>query len=111
MATGVVERLHAQRFPGNGAVLATAGNLIFWGDMNRRFRAFDADTGKVLWETIIGGIAQTSTITYAVKGRQYVAVLTGQGSSGTSGPLSQVPELNTPRGHNALFVFALPDGR
>jgi alcohol dehydrogenase (cytochrome c) len=111
MATGQVERFYTQRFPGNGAILATAGNLIFWGDMNRRFRAFDADSGKVLWETIIGGITQTSTITYAVNGRQYVAVLTGQGSSGTSGPLSQVPELNPPRGHNALFVFALPDRR
>ena len=43
------------RVPGNGAMLATAGNLVFHGDMNRRFRAFDAETGKKLWEAILGG--------------------------------------------------------
>ena len=50
---------------------------MFWGDANRRFRAFDADSGKVLWETVVGGIVMTSTITYAVNGKQYVAVVTG----------------------------------
>jgi hypothetical protein len=33
-------------------------------------KAFDADTGKVLWETIVGGIVSVSTITYAVNGKQ-----------------------------------------
>jgi alcohol dehydrogenase (cytochrome c) len=110
MASGRVERFYTQRFPGNGAILATAGGLIFWGDVNRRLRAFDADTGSVLWEGIVGGITQTSTITYAVNGRQYIAIRTGQGQSGTSGPMRQVPELNVPRDHNALYVFALPEG-
>ena len=109
MATGQMLRIHTQRFPGNGAMLATAGDLIFWGDMNRRFRAFDGDTGKILWETILGGIIQMSTITYSVKGRQYVAVLTGDGASGTWGPLRVVPELKPPRAHNAIYVFALPE--
>jgi alcohol dehydrogenase (cytochrome c) len=111
MSTGKVERLHEQPFPGNGAMLTTAGDVFFWGDMNRRFRAFDADSGKILWETILGGIIQMSTITYAVDGRQYVAVLTGDSASGTTGLLRQVPELNSPRGHNAVYVFALPDQR
>jgi alcohol dehydrogenase (cytochrome c) len=92
-------------------VLATAGDLIFWGDMDRRFRAFDADTGKILWETVLGGMIQTSTISYAVNGRQYVAVLTGDGQSGTGGPLRLVDELKPPRGHNAVYVFALPEKR
>ena len=109
LATGQIQRIYAARVPGNGAVLATAGDLIFWGDLNRRLRAFDAETGKILWETILGGIIQTSTITYSVRGKQYVAVLTGDGASGTSGPLGVVPEVNTPRGHNAIYVFALPE--
>jgi alcohol dehydrogenase (cytochrome c) len=92
-------------------MLATAGNLIFWGDMDRRFRAFDADTGEILWETIVGGIIQNSTITYAVNGRQYVAILTGDGASGTGGPLSVVQTLTAVRGHNAIYVFALPERR
>ncbi len=57
----------------------------------------------------LGGIIQMSTITYSVKGKQYVAVLTGDGSSGTRGPLRQIPELRPPRAHNAIYVFALPE--
>ena len=108
MATGQVQRIYTARIPGNGAMLATAGDLIFWGDLDRRFRAFDADTGKILWETILGGPIQMSTITYAVNGKQYVAVMTGEGVSATSGLLRQVPGLRFPRDHNAIYVFALP---
>ena len=109
MTTGQVERLHEQRFPGNGAMLVTAGDVFFWGDMDRRFRAFDADTGQILWERILGGIIQMSTISYAVDGKQYIAVLTGDSASGTTGLLPQVPDLNPPRGHNAVYVFSLPE--
>ena len=109
METGKMEKFHVQRNPTNGAVLATAGDLIFWGDMNRRFYAFDAKSGKVLWESIVGGIVQSSTITYAVNGKQYVAVLTGDGVSHTGAKLGLVPELKTARGHNAVYVFALPE--
>ena len=61
--------------------------------MDRRFRAFDADTGKILWETVLGGIIVTSTITYAVNGRQYVAVMTGDAQSGTAGLLERRQDL------------------
>ena len=108
MATGQVQRIYTSRVPGNGAMLATAGDVLFWGDLDRRFRAFDADTGKILWETILGGSIQMSTITYAVNGKQYVAVMTGEGQSATAGLLTQMPGLKFPRGHNALYVFALP---
>ena len=60
------------------------GRSRVWGDLNRRFKAFDAETGKVLWETIVGGIVSVSTITYAVNGKQYVAVMTGEGQTGTT---------------------------
>ncbi len=109
MATGQIQRFYEAPIPGNGAVLATAGDLIFWGDLNRRLRALDAESGKILWETILGGVIQMSTITYSVNGRQYVAVLTGDGTSGTSGPLRMVPQIHPPRGHNAIYVFALPE--
>ena len=52
-----------------------------------------------------------STITYAVNGRQYVAVMTGDGQSATANLVRQVPTLVPLRGHNALYVFALPDRR
>ena len=84
---------------------------MFWGDVNRRFRAFDADSGKVLWETVVGGMVMTATITYAVNGKQYVAILTGDGQSVTAGPL-RVTKKSMPapvRGHNSVVVFALPE--
>jgi alcohol dehydrogenase (cytochrome c) len=110
LSTGEMRILHSQSQPGNGSALATAGDLVFWGDLNRRFRAFDADTGKVLWESIVGGMVMTSTITYAVNGKQYILVNTGEGQSVTSGPLRITTDaMPKPiRGHNSVVAFALP---
>jgi alcohol dehydrogenase (cytochrome c) len=106
MTTGEIQYLLKQRAPGQGAVLATAGDLIFWGDLDHKFRAFDARTGKILWEQALGGMIQNSTITYAVSGKQYVAVLTGEGLI-TGGLLDQAG-IKPNRGYNSLSVFALP---
>jgi alcohol dehydrogenase (cytochrome c) len=108
MATGEMQRIFSQAAPGNGSALTTAGGLLFWGDLNRRFRAFDPDTGKVLWEAIVGGMVMTSTITYAVDGRQYVAIFTGEGQSGSRSVLDMAPSIKPVHGHNAIYVFALP---
>jgi PQQ-dependent dehydrogenase (methanol/ethanol family) len=108
MATGEMKRIYSQAAPGNGSALTTAGDLLFWGDLNRRFRAFDPDTGKVLWQAIVGGPVMTSTITYAVAGKQYVAIFTGEGQSGTRSVLDMAPSIKTVHGNNALYVFALP---
>jgi alcohol dehydrogenase (cytochrome c) len=107
LASGKLTRLYEGGVPGNGAVLATAGDLIFWGDMDRRFRAFAAEDGEILWETLLGGIIQMSTISYAVDGKQYIAVMTGDGKSATRNPAG-IAGLTVPRGHNAIYVFALP---
>jgi glucose dehydrogenase len=109
LSTGEMTRLHSQPWPGNGAALATAGGLLFWGDLNRRFHAFDSDDGKVLWEIPLGGMIIASTITYSVNGKQYVAVFTGEGQSGTGNVLANVPKLKPVHGHNAVYAFALPD--
>jgi alcohol dehydrogenase (cytochrome c) len=112
LSTGKVETLHSQPEPGNGSALVTAGGLLFWGDLNRRFRAFDADNGKILWEAVLGGMIMTSTISYAVNGRQYVAVMTGEGQSGTAGVLAVAGNaVKRVGGHNAVYVFALPEKR
>jgi alcohol dehydrogenase (cytochrome c) len=75
--------------------------------MSRRFRAFDAATGQQLWETILGGNTSVSTIAYAVNGKQYIAVMTGDNPK-VPELAALVPEMNTPRGHNAMYVFSLP---
>src|SRR5690606_22562533 len=67
------------------SVMTTGGGLVFGGDTNRRFMAFDQENGEVVWETILGGPVNGFPVTYAVDGVQYVAVATG--NSGVSGGL------------------------
>src|SRR5690606_10631923 len=60
-------------------VLSTGGGLTFVGHVNRRFRAFDAATGEVLWETILGSAVSGHPVTYEVDGVQHVAVSAADG--------------------------------
>jgi alcohol dehydrogenase (cytochrome c) len=110
LATGELRVLYSQPQASAGSALVTAGDLVFWGDQNRRLRAFDADNGKILWEAVVGGMIMNSTISYAVDGKQYVMVFTGEGQSVTAGPLglTQKSMPRAVRGHNSIFVFALP---
>jgi alcohol dehydrogenase (cytochrome c) len=107
LSTGEILRFDVGRAPGNGAMLATAGGLIFHGDMSRRFRAFDARNGEKLWETIVGGNVSVSTITYSAKGKQYICVMTGDNLK-VPELSKEVPELRVPSGNNAIYTFALP---
>lgn len=88
------------------SLVATGGSLLFGGDANGRFRAFDQETGKVLWEVNLGSAVTGYPIAYASGGRQYIAVSTG-GSLATGGLNGLTPELR-PGASNTLFVFALP---
>mgnify|MGYP001247930048 CR=1 FL=1 len=74
---------------GTQAVVATGGGLVFGGGANGRFRAFDQETGAVLWEINLGSPVLGFPITYEVDGKQYVVASTGD--------------------QNNLFVFALPN--
>ena len=92
---------------GTTSLLTTGGGLVFGGDANGRFRALDQETGDVLWEINLGSPITGFPITYAVDGRQYVAVSTG--ATGTTNAQSRMtPELRPSIG-NTLFVFALPE--
>ncbi|MCW5697501.1 MAG: PQQ-binding-like beta-propeller repeat protein [Bauldia sp.] len=91
------------------SVLATGGGLIFQGDYNRRFRALDDTTGEVLWETIVASQVGGYPISYAVDGRQYVAIPVGATliSGGYYAPVT--PELRPGSSGNSIYVFALPE--
>jgi alcohol dehydrogenase (cytochrome c) len=106
LSTGEMMKFDLQRAPSTGSLLATAGGLIFHGDINRRFRAFDAVTGKKLWESILGGPISVSTITYAVNGKQYVSVITGDNLAEPT--LARQTDTPLLQGHNAIYTFALP---
>jgi alcohol dehydrogenase (cytochrome c) len=68
-------------------VLSTAGDLVFGGGREGYFLALDARTGELLWRASLGGQINAGAMSYAVNGRQYVAIAAG----------------------SALFSFALPD--
>ena len=104
--TGETTWLYQQR-AATLSLLATGGQLVLGGDANGRFRAFDDMTGEVLWEINLGSPVSGFPITFAVDGRQYVAVGTG-GAATTPSFLQLTPELRPSNGNN-LFVFALPD--
>jgi len=99
--TGDTTWIHEQR-AATMSLAATGGGLVFGGDVNGRFRAFDHQTGKVLWEINLGSSVSGFPITYAVNGRQFVAVSTGQPRF-----IDLTPELHPSTGNN-IFVFALP---
>jgi len=91
------------------AAMSTAGGIVFAGDLDRNFRAFDVKTGKVLWETRLGTSVQGFPLTFSVAGRQYVAVTAALGgTSPRQVPQVVTPEIRYPRSGNALYVFALP---
>jgi alcohol dehydrogenase (cytochrome c) len=104
--TGATMWKYEQR-AGTTSLVATAGGILFGGDANGRFRAFDQNTGKVLWEVNLGSAVTGYPITYAVGGKQYVAVSTG--SSLQTGGVMRLTEELKPGNTNALYVFALPN--
>jgi quinohemoprotein ethanol dehydrogenase len=65
----------------SGGVLATAGGLVFQGQTNGQFVAYDAATGQALWKFDAQAAVLAPPITYRVKGVQYVTVLAGMGTS------------------------------
>ncbi len=88
------------------SVVATGGGLLFAGDTNGRFRAFDQDSGKILWETNLGAPVTGYPITYSVRGKQYVAVSVGNSLASSS--LNRLAEELRPGNASNVFVFALP---
>ncbi len=89
-------------------LLATAGGIVFGGDVSGKFRAFDADTGAVLWETDLGSQVTGHPVAFEAGGRQYVSISTGR--SNLTGALTRLAPDSAPKGNfNRLFVFALPD--
>ena len=61
----------------NTGVLATAGGVVFYGDPNGDFVAVDERDGKVLWHFPANGESKASPMTYAVGGKQFVALAVG----------------------------------
>jgi quinoprotein glucose dehydrogenase len=78
--------------------VVTAGGLLFIGASNhdRKFRAYDKRTGKLLWETLLPAGGNATPAVYEVNGRQFVVIAAGGGKS------------NQPSG-GSYVAFALPE--
>jgi PQQ-dependent dehydrogenase (methanol/ethanol family) len=88
------------------SLVTTGGGLVFGGDVAGRFRAYDQKNGNILWEVNLGSQVTGFPVSFAVNGRQYIAVSTGQAVN-TGGYLTLTPEIRAGRATN-LYVFALP---
>jgi alcohol dehydrogenase (cytochrome c) len=85
-ATGKIKWEWKHPSPTWSGVLSTAGGVVFTGDAEGNFMALEAASGKALWHFQCGASVYSSPMTYAVDGKQYVAVAAG----------------------SALFAFGLP---
>jgi PQQ-dependent dehydrogenase (methanol/ethanol family) len=80
-----------------GGIMATAGGLVFTGEGNGQFKAYDAETGAILWNFQAGAGVNAPPSSYTVDGKQYIVVAAGGNT-----------QLNYKRGNN-IIAFTLAD--
>ncbi len=112
-----------EKFSAWGGALATGSDLVFYGTLDRWFKALDAKTGKELWRAQVGSGVVGNAITYTHKGKQYVGVLSGIGGwagvamnlgleeetagLGAAGGYKELKDWNAAPGGGAMNVFSL----
>ena len=98
-----------QHAPQTSGTLDTAGGIIFAGALDRYIKAYDDSNGKVLWQTRLNDVPSSCPISYSVNGKQYVAVVVGNGGAQASTWPPLVPDIQNPPGGSAtIWVFELP---
>jgi len=88
--------------PWNGGTLVTAGDVVFQGTADAHFKAYDARTGKQLWQTPVGTGVIAPPMTYEVNGKQYVSIAVGWG--GVYGETHRHSDFKTP---GTVYTFAI----
>ena len=104
-ATGETKAVRKLEYPNMAGVLATAGSLVFVGHYDGTFAAYDAKTLNEVWSFNVGSPIQAPAISYAVNGKQYIAVLVGA----RMWPfiIQNAPELKNHSAASMLYVFSL----
>jgi len=112
-----------EKFSAWGGSLNTASDLVFYGTLDRWFKALDAKTGKELWKFQVGSGVIGNAFTYTNGGKQHVGVLSGIGgwagvamnlgltnptdALGAAGGYAELTKYNAAPGGGALTVFTL----
>jgi alcohol dehydrogenase (cytochrome c) len=110
LQTRQVVWMQRHRAPDTTCVLATAGGVVFSGSLDRYLRAYDETTGKQLWQVRLNDVPSSCPISYSVKGRQYIAVVVGNGGIESQTFPTIVPEIQDPQEHaSSIWVFELPE--
>ena len=91
------------------SILTTAGDLVFTGDPEGWFLAFDALSGELLWQFQTGAGHRGSSVAYAIDGKQFIATPVGWQSSLNAGMVSALFPGETFRSGSAMMVFTLPE--
>jgi len=107
--TGEVAWEVRMRSPMAGGVLATAGGLVFTGDPEGWFTAYDAANGQVLWSYQTGSGMRGGPISYRLDGKQYIAVLSGMGGAVGGFAGAGAPWMRDYRTGDTMYVFSLWD--
>lgn len=89
-------------YPTNSGLLSTAGDLVFAGSADGRLIAYDGQTMKEVWSFNTGTPIGAPPISYAIDGKQYIAVVTGGSGTGS-------PKLAAMQNASQVVVFGLDD--
>jgi glucose dehydrogenase len=80
LSTGKMQWQVKTEQPLMGGILATAGDLLFTGEGNGNFNAYNKTTGNLLWQTKVDAGVNAPAISYQINGEQYIAVAAGGNS-------------------------------
>jgi alcohol dehydrogenase (cytochrome c) len=103
--TGETRAALKMTYPNYGGALATAGNLVFLGEQDGTFGAYDAKSLQQVWSFNTGTGIQAPPVTFAIDGKQYIAVLAG--SRQNVNVYGLAPEIKNMVPASMLYVFAL----
>ena len=98
-----------QHAPVSSGVLTTAGGVTLAATYDRVLHVYDSTNGHELWHSRLNDISSSSPISFAVNGKQYLALVVGEGGFHARSFQPLVPELRSPTNRgSAVWVFALP---
>jgi len=106
-ATGEATKKISLKYPNYSGVMVTKGKLLFTGHLDGTFSAYDAQSLESLWKINLGVEFQAPPVTFAVDGKQYVAILGGGGGFSPAVGFYGLSELETMERAYMLWVFAL----